>query len=335
MTPRERRLLARTISKVENRSGGYEEVLRDAYRQTETPAVIGITGPPGVGKSTLVDALASHWARSNERIAILAVDPASPYSGGAILGDRIRLSRGLGAESIYFRSLSSRGHVGGLSRTINDIVAVLSLFEFHRIIIETVGAGQADTAINDTADCTVVVMIGNLGDGVQASKAGLMEIADVFVVNKADLPGAEEAERFIRNMLAVAYPDGRGSLSPSLVTVGIQELRRRHGDPTSERNTWVPSVLRLSAQSQDEPARLVTEIDAFLAWLAQTGRNNRARRARARAQIINVLSEATLTWFLDGVPNPVDQWAEHVVLGESDPIEAAKAMLRQAPKATL
>ena len=189
----DRRQIARAISAVENRTDGYQSLLAQAYRLPRWADVIGITGPPGTGKSTLMDALTAHWAAAGARIAILAIDPSSPYSGGAVLGDRIRRTRSAGFENTYFRSLSSRGHLGGLTETATDLVAVLSLFGFQQVIIETVGAGQSDVEIHETADCTVVLTVPGLGDGVQASKAGLMEIGDVFVLNKADLPGAEGA----------------------------------------------------------------------------------------------------------------------------------------------
>jgi LAO/AO transport system kinase len=205
MEPGELRRIARTISTVENQAEGHEEILGRAYRLPRWADVIGITGPPGAGKSTLVDALTAHWAKSGERIAVLAIDPSSPYSGGAVLGDRIRRSRSIGYDNTYFRSLSSRGHVGGLSETAADLVAVLSLFEFRRVIVETVGAGQADIEVSGTADCTVVLTVPGLGDGVQASKAGLMEIGDVFAVNKADMAGADDAARMIENALAAVY----------------------------------------------------------------------------------------------------------------------------------
>ena len=136
---------------------------------------------------------------------MLAIDPSSPYSGGAVLGDRIRRTRSAGLANTYFRSLSSRGHVGGLTETATDLIAVLNLHGFRRVLVETVGAGQSDIEIHETADCTLVVTVPGLGDGVQASKAGLMEIGDVFAVNKADLPGAEDAARTIERSLAAAY----------------------------------------------------------------------------------------------------------------------------------
>jgi GTPase len=343
MEPSELRRIARTISTVENQAEGYEDVLARAYRLPRWAEVIGITGPPGAGKSTLVDALTAHWAQAGERIAILAVDPSSPYSGGAVLGDRIRRNRSAGFANTYFRSLASRGHVGGLSDTATDLVAVLSLFEFRRVIIETVGAGQADIEIHTTADCTVVMTVPGLGDGVQASKAGLMEIGDIFAVNKADMPGADDAAGMIERALAVAYM-GKPGVNPRTemkttapatfaVTAGLAALRRRHGHAGEDESTWVPPVAKIVATEDRGVAELAQAIDAFVAWSERTGRRRAHRRERAYAQVMRALSALLLAPYArapgsDDLPTTLAPLIERIAEGDASPIEVARALLR-------
>ena len=344
MQPGELRKIARAISAVENQSDGYEALLADAYRRPRWPSVVGITGPPGTGKSTLVDGLTAQWAQGGERIAILAVDPSSPYSGGAVLGDRIRRTRSAGMDNTYFRSLSSRGHVGGVTETATDIVAVLSLFAFQRVIIETVGAGQADIEIHAIADCTVVMTVPGLGDGIQAAKAGLMEIGDVFVVNKADMPGAENAARTIETALAVAYAGKPGvnagglpaahplAARASLPTPGLAALRRRHGDPAADDWTWVPPVLAVVAADNRQVPELATVIDAYLAWSERTGRTAQHGRERAYAQLLRALSTMLLAPYVRAagavaMPALIEPWIDRMTQGTANPLEAARALL--------
>ena len=290
MEPSELRRIARTLSAVENQTEGYEQHLSEAYRLRRWADVIGITGPPGVGKSTLVDALTAHWAEDGERVAVLAIDPSSPYSGGAVLGDRIRRTRSAGYANTYFRSLSARGHAGGLSETAIDLVAVMSLFGFRRVIVETVGAGQSDIDIHVAADCTVVLTVPGLGDGVQASKAGLMEIGDVFVVNKADTPGAENAARTIENALAAAYMGGPGintfDVKPGAAarpsSPGLAALRRRHGEPGADA-VHLGSAGHSGRRDGWSPRRRARRDDRSVRGLDRGDRP--ARRARPRARL--------------------------------------------------
>jgi LAO/AO transport system kinase len=342
MEPAELRRIARTISTVENQADGYADILTQAYRLPRWADVIGITGPPGAGKSTLVDALTAHWAEAGERVAILAIDPSSPYSGGAVLGDRIRRTRSAGYANTYFRSLSSRGHVGGLSETATDLVAVLSLFEFRRIIVETVGAGQADIEIHETADCTVVVTVPGLGDGVQASKAGLMEIGDIFAVNKADMAGADSAARTVEDALAAAYMGKPGvntlerraaAVSPtSSAMPGLVALRRRHGDYGRDHSVWVPPVLKLTATQNEGVAELAHAIDLFLDWNARTGRRAARGRERAYAQIIRELTVRLLAPYVrqpgdERWPAALKGWVDRIADGKASPVEAAQALI--------
>jgi LAO/AO transport system kinase len=347
MEPGELRRIARTISTVENQTEDYEDILAQAYRRPSWPQVIGITGPPGSGKSTLVDALTAHWAQAGERIAILAIDPSSPYSGGAVLGDRIRRIRSVGYDNTYFRSLSSRGHVGGLSETATDLIAVLGLFEFGRVIIETVGAGQADIEIHETADCTLVMTVPGLGDGVQASKAGLMEIGDVFAVNKADLPGADDAAGMIERALAAAYMGEPGvnrrhattTPTPShyAATAGMAALRRRHGDMAEDDSTWVPPVLKIAATENQGVAELAQAVDGFIAWSERTGRRHARRRERAYAQVIRALSALLLAPYrrepgADALPAVLAPWVDRIIDGCASPLEVARALLGGATR---
>jgi LAO/AO transport system kinase len=345
MDPGELRRIARAISTVENHAEGYEEILARAYRLARWSDVIGITGPPGVGKSTLVDALTARWAKDGERIAILAIDPSSPYSGGAVLGDRIRRSRSVGYDNVYFRSLSSRGHVGGLSETAADLVAVLSLFEFRRVIVETVGAGQADVEVHDTADCTVVLTVPGLGDGVQASKAGLMEIGDIFVVSKADMAGASEAAQMIENALAAVYvgepgvnqrSDLRAARPRHDQSPGLAALYRRHGDHKRDESTWVPPVLKIAATDENGILNLVQSIDAFIGWCERAGRRKQKSRERAYAQVMRALTALLLEPYAraagsDALPSAVVPWIERIAEGAASPIEAARALLAGKP----
>jgi LAO/AO transport system kinase len=198
------RALARVISMVENRAPGWSELLKALFPYTGKARIIGMTGPPGAGKSTLVDQLARHYRKENRTVGIIAVDPTSPYSGGAILGDRIRMQGHFSDPGIYIRSMATRGSLGGLARTTADVATVLDSSGRDLIMIETVGVGQDEIDVVRLADITVVILVPGMGDDVQTIKAGIMEIADIFVINKSDREGAERVEREIRAMQSLA-----------------------------------------------------------------------------------------------------------------------------------
>jgi LAO/AO transport system kinase len=222
------RALSRAISTVENRAPGWSELLKTLFPYSGKARVLGLTGPPGAGKSTLVDQLARFYRKNNRTVGIIAVDPTSPYTGGAILGDRIRMQEHFSDPGIYIRSMATRGSLGGLARTTADVATVLDAARRDLIMVETVGVGQDEVDIVRLADVTVVILVPGMGDDVQTIKAGIMEIADIFVINKSDRDGAENVEREIRSLQSLAMRSD-GWTPPIVKTVasegvGVQEL---------------------------------------------------------------------------------------------------------------
>jgi LAO/AO transport system kinase len=222
------RALARAISAVENRSPGSSELLKALFPYSGRARVVGLTGAPGAGKSTLVDQLAKHYRKGNKSIGIIAVDPSSPYTGGAILGDRIRMQDHFADEGIYIRSMATRGSLGGLARTTADVATVLDASGRDLVMIETVGVGQDEIDIVRLADITIVILVPGMGDDVQSIKAGIMEIADIFVINKSDRDGAERVEKEIRALQSLAIR--KDNWTPTIVKTvasegkGIEDL---------------------------------------------------------------------------------------------------------------
>ena len=222
------RALARAISTVENRAPGWSELLKALFPHTGKARVIGLTGSPGAGKSTLVDHLAKHYRKEDRSVGIIAVDPTSPYTGGAILGDRIRMQDHFSDSGIYIRSMATRGALGGLARTTADVATILDASGRDLVMIETVGVGQDEIDIVRLAEITVVILVPGMGDDVQTIKAGIMEIADIFVINKSDREGAERVEREIRALQSLVIRNDHWT--PPIVKtvasegVGIKEL---------------------------------------------------------------------------------------------------------------
>jgi LAO/AO transport system kinase len=254
------RAISRAVSAIENRSSEAEEILRQVFPYTGNAYLVGITGAPGTGKSTLVDRLASHYRSENKTVGIIAVDPSSPFTGGAILGDRVRMQGHATDSGIFIRSMATRGYLGGLAQATGDTALLLDAAGKEMILVETVGVGQGEIQIVRLADCTIVVLVPGMGDDVQSLKAGLMEIGDIFVINKSDREGADRFEQQLRGVLSIV-PEREGWKPPIVRTIatenkGIGELARQialfreHFDQAQERRAreithWKEWLLRL------------------------------------------------------------------------------------------
>jgi LAO/AO transport system kinase len=296
------RALARLVSLVENGSPQLRRVMKLIAPRTGQARVIGLTGAPGVGKSTITGALVRAYRGRGQRVGVLAVDPTSPFTGGALLGDRVRMQEHATDNGVFIRSMASRGHLGGLSWAAPQALRILDAAGFDVVLIETVGVGQAEVAIASLADTTLVIVAPGMGDSVQAAKAGILEIADIFVVNKSDRPGAQEAVRDLRTMLAMA--------------------------PQRDEGAWKPPIVLSSAASGDGIDDLVGRLDEHASWLAESGEGERRRVARAREEI-TALAVAQVRERLGALPGEarLEDLAGQVAVGKLDPYSAADELI--------
>jgi LAO/AO transport system kinase len=297
----DQRALARLVSLVENSSPELRRVMKVIAPITGHAHVLGLTGSPGVGKSTVTAALVRRYRDDGLRVGVLAVDPSSPFSGGALLGDRIRMQEHATDEHVFIRSMASRGHLGGLSWATPQALRILDAAGFDVVLIETVGVGQAEVEIASLADTTLVVVAPGLGDSVQAAKAGILEIADVFVVNKSDRPGAHDVVRDIRNMLALA-------------------------NYTS--TDWKPPIVSTTAATNEGIGDLTAAIDKHRSWLTSEGQLTERRQARARDEI-SAIALTELRQRMGTFPGEsrLDELAIRVAANELDPYSAADELI--------
>jgi len=292
---------ARLLSVVENEEPGAAEALRELYPLTGKARVIGVTGPPGGGKSTLVNRLAGAYREQGDRVAVVAVDPSSPFSGGALLGDRIRMSERFLDDGLFIRSMASRGHSGGLARSTSRVVNVLDAIGYGVVLVETVGVGQEEVDVIRVVDTVVLVTVPGLGDDIQAIKAGVLEIADVLVVNKADRPGADETARDLAQML----------------TLGKM------------RTSWKPPIVRTVAATGENVPQLVDAIEKHRAWAAENGERDRRRRDAARSEVEELLRAALIRRLRDRVGDErVDRAVARVAERSIDPYAAVEELLK-------
>ncbi|MGZ4810299.1 MAG: methylmalonyl Co-A mutase-associated GTPase MeaB [Thermoanaerobaculia bacterium] len=297
------RALARAISLVERADPATDELLAQIYPSTGRARIIGITGSPGSGKSTLVAAMAKYYRKQEKRVGIVAVDPTSPFTGGAILGDRIRMSDLYTDRGVFIRSMATRGFLGGLAKATNDVVDLLDASGFDIVIVETVGVGQDEVEVMRTVQTNVVVLVPGMGDDIQAIKAGIMEIGDIFVVNKSDRPGADKTVTEVTMMMS---------------------LVEEHGE-------WVPPIVKTVALRSEGIDELDAAIEKHFEYLKSSGELDRRNRERVRIRVETHLKEKFMDRLIGGSMTRADyeQLLEDVLRKRNNPNDAAEGMLNR------
>jgi len=298
------RSLSRAISMVEDRTPGWSELLKSVFPYSGNAKIIGLTGPPGAGKSTLVDQLARHYRKQNQTVGIIAVDPTSPYTGGAILGDRIRMQEHFSDPGIYIRSMATRGSLGGLARTTADVATLLDAAGRTLVMIETVGVGQDEVDIVRLADITVVILVPGMGDDVQSIKAGIMEIADIFVINKSDREGAERVEREIRALQSLA-------------------VRSDH---------WTPPIVKTVGSEGTGIEELASLIANYETYLKKENLILQKRVQNWRERLLEMLRDSLLQRVHERIGDSLDKYAAEIVEHKRDPYELVAEIVDRMEK---
>ena len=298
------RAVSRAITAIENHAPDSEALLKNLFPHTGAAYLSGITGAPGTGKSTLVDRLAAHYRKASQKVGVIAVDPTSPYSGGAILGDRIRMQSHAGDTGIFIRSMATRGFLRGLSRATAEVALVLDAAGKKQILIETVGVGQDEIDIVRLADCVVVVLVPGLGDDIQSMKAGIMEIADIFVLNKADREGSDRLEEQLHAMLSLVMP----------------------------RDGWHPPVIRTVATENSGIDVLAAAIEKFRLHFESSGHREKKHQEHWKNRLLGLLESRLLEQVLHGAEGEkkLERLAAEVAQRRKDPFTAVSELLAGA-----
>ncbi len=317
----DRLALARVLTHVENDTTEGRAALAELFPHTGKAHLIGVTGAPGTGKSSLVNQLALHFRREGKRVAILAVDPSSPFTGGAVLGDRVRMRDLSGDAGVFIRSMATRGSLGGLAQMTAAMAQVFDAAGFEVVMIETVGAGQSEVDIARLAHTTIVVEAPGLGDDIQAIKAGILEIADVLAINKADRPGVENTERALKSMLELAHPTRH-------VFLHHGQMMSVDAPAKTETNMWIPPIQRTVATDGTGITELAAHIAAHAEHLRLSGDWAARERARLESEMEALLLEALMARFRAEIPNGRFESALQKVHGRTlSPWEAVQLLV--------
>ena len=330
----ERVALARAISVIEGERPSFQRFLHRALAEEPSAQRLGMTGPPGAGKSSLIASLATLARSAGDEVGIVAVDPTSPYSGGALLGDRIRMNDLSTDKGIFIRSMATRGSLGGLATTSKEVIDLMDAFGLGRVMVETVGVGQTELEITGAADTVVVVLVPESGDGIQAMKAGLMEIADIFVVNKSDRPGADRLMKDLR--LALHLRAGKPlSDVPAHHGVDLSRVGIKKENVAPETSTKVPTweipVLKTVAQSGEGVPELLTAIDEHRAYLVDSGELNSRRRARAATRVREVADRGLrgILWARAAADALLEEGLDQIQEGRATPYSVSATILEE------
>jgi len=327
--------LARVVSIVENHRDGFEQILSFLHPRTGRARRIGMTGPPGAGKSTITSLLVKSFRDQGLKVGVIAVDPTSPFTGGALLGDRVRMENVALDPGVFIRSMATRGSLGGLAAATREVADVLDAFGFDRLIIETVGVGQSELDVARTADSTLLVLVPESGDSIQTLKAGVMEVADIFVVNKADRPGADRLRNDVELMLGLRKGVSFGNM-PAHHGVDLKRVNparvAREAAAAANPTEWTPPVLSAVAVRDEGITEIVAALDRHFAYLEKSGTLRARRRERMRERVMDVVEQKvrdrlwkdphTRAWLEEQLPS--------VEEGKATPFAVADKLLRQS-----